>query len=110
MSDTSMSDDEYEQCQLLMVQCITLITCAAGAAACSYGLPLYDKTPYHTSALTRADWVRELLNGHPKRIRNELGVHKHVFNGLILALQQAGFIHPDMSSSKNNLLFSCTLV
>jgi len=68
MSDTSMSDDEYEQRRLLMVQCITLITCAAGAAALSYGLPLYDKTPYHTSALTGADWVRELLDGHPERI------------------------------------------
>ena len=73
-----------------MLQCVTLITCAAGAAALSYGLPLYNKTPYHTSVLTGAHWVRELLNGHPERIRNELGVHKHVFNSLIMALQQAG--------------------
>jgi hypothetical protein len=90
MLTSSDSDDEYEQCQLLMLQCVTLITCAADAAALSYGLPLYDKTPYHTSALTEADWVRELLNSHPEWIRSELGVHKHVFNGLIMALQQAG--------------------
>jgi len=68
MSDTSMSNDEYEQCRLLMVQCITLITCAAGATALSYSLPLDDKTPYHTSTLTGADWVCELLDGHPEQI------------------------------------------
>jgi len=89
MSVSSDSSDDDDQRRLLMLQCISLITCAAGAAL-AYGLPLYDKTPYHTSALTGADWVRELLNGHPERIRNELGVHKHVFNGLIVALQQAG--------------------
>ena len=99
MSTSSDSDDEYEYHRLLMLQCITLITCAAGAAALSYGLPLYDKTPYHTLALTGANWVRELLNGHPERIRNELGVHKHVLNGLIEALQQAG-VH----SSRNVFL------
>lgn len=48
--------------------------------------PLYNKTPYHTSALTGADWVRELLTGHDKRIRNELGVHKEVFQGLLESL------------------------
>ena len=63
-----MSDDEYEQCRLLMAQCITLMTCAAGAAALSYGHPLYDKIPYHTSAFTGANWVHKLLNGHPERI------------------------------------------
>jgi hypothetical protein len=83
-SDSSDSDDEH---QLLMIQCIAF---AAGTAAPIYGLPLYDKTPYHTSALTGADWVRELLNGHPGHIHNELGIHKHVFYHLITALEQAG--------------------
>jgi len=45
------------------------------------------KTPYHTSALTGTDWVCELLNGHPERIRCELGVHKEVFHELIAALK-----------------------
>src|ERR1700721_1997503 len=90
MSTSSDSDNEYEQCRLLMLQCVTLMTCAAGAAALAYGLLLYDKTPYHTSALTGANWVRELLNGHPERIRNELGVHKHVCLGLVQALEHYG--------------------
>jgi hypothetical protein len=73
------------------LQYLALFTFAAGAAALAWGLPSYDKTPYHTSALTDADWVHELLNGHPEHIRNELGVHKHVFYGLISALSKAGY-------------------
>jgi hypothetical protein len=92
MSDSSGS--EYEQQFLLHY--LALFTFAAGAAALAYGLPLYDKTPYHTSALTGAGWVLELLNGHPERIRNELGVHKHVFLGLVKALEQHG-----MTSSRH---------
>ena len=86
MSESSGSEHEEQ----LLLQYLALFTFAAGAAALVYGLPLYDKTPYHTSALTGADWVRELLNGHPERICNELGVHKHVFLGLVAALEQYG--------------------
>jgi hypothetical protein len=89
MSDSSGSASDSDS-ELLLLQYLALFSFAAGAAALSYGLPLYDKTPYHTSALTGADWVHELLNGHPERIRNELGVHKHVFYPLIEALQKAG--------------------
>ena len=89
MSDSSSDDSDYEHRRQLVLQCAVLVTYAAGAAALIYGVPLYNKIPYHTSALTGADWVHELLNGHPERIRNELGVHKHVFSGLITALQQA---------------------
>jgi hypothetical protein len=52
--DSSDSDNEYEQCQLLMLQCVTLITIAASAAAITYSLPHYDRILYHTSALTGA--------------------------------------------------------
>jgi len=90
MSDSSISSDEdYEQRRELLLQCAAVVA-AVGAATLYYGLPLYNKTPYHTSALTGADWVCELLNGHPERIRNELGVHKEVFHGLITALQEGG--------------------
>ena len=92
MSDSSGGHEE----QQVLLQYMALFTLAAGAAALAYGLPLYDKTPYHTSALTGAAWVCELLNGHPERIRNELGVHKHIFQDLIAALNQHG-----MTSSKH---------
>lgn len=54
---------------------------------------LYDKMAYHTSALTGAMWVLELLEGHPECIHCELGVHKHVFLFLISYLQQIGVQH-----------------
>ncbi|KAF9231496.1 hypothetical protein BU15DRAFT_56046 [Melanogaster broomeanus] len=31
--------------------------------------------PYHTSILSGQQWVSELLDGHPGRIRCELGMH-----------------------------------
>ena len=34
-------------------------------AAQIYAGSFYDKTPYHTSALTSEIWVEELVNGHP---------------------------------------------
>jgi hypothetical protein len=59
-------------------------------AALIYVNPFYNKIPYHTLSLRGADWVLELLNGHPECIRNELGVHKHIFCGLIDKLKLAG--------------------
>jgi hypothetical protein len=90
MNSSDESDDDYEQRRQTILQLTTAISYAAGAAALAYSLPLYNKTPYHTSALTGADWVRELLNGHPERIRCELGVHKEVFHSLVMALQEGG--------------------
>ena len=48
------------------------------------------KEPYHTSILSGHAWVQELLNGHPERIRTELGVHKEVFLALVEELQSMG--------------------
>src|SRR6201990_742487 len=51
---------------------------------------LYVRTPYHTSILSGAGWVQELLTGHPQRIRNELGVYRGTFTILVKAMQKAG--------------------
>ena len=45
------------------------------------------RTPYHTSILSGEAWVQELLNGHPRRIRNELGVNRGTFTILCKAIQ-----------------------
>lgn len=50
-----------------------------------------DPQPYHTSILTGAGWLMELLLGHPDRIRCELGVRKHVFEALINELRSMGY-------------------
>ncbi|KAF8221209.1 hypothetical protein L208DRAFT_1103659, partial [Tricholoma matsutake] len=51
-----------------------------------FAAPLYDKEAYHTSALSGAAWVLELLEGHP-------GVSKGVFWFLVAYLQQMGISH-----------------
>ncbi|KAK0493982.1 hypothetical protein EDD18DRAFT_1077801, partial [Armillaria luteobubalina] len=51
-----------------------------------YASPSYWTQPYHTSALSGAAWVNELVHGHPERIQTELGVHLHVFIQLIAEL------------------------
>ena len=87
------SDDEDEieqQRRMLTAQAAAIFVNATVAGAISYAEPLYNKTPYHTSALTGADWVQELLNGHPERIRNKLRVHKEVFWALIKSLTLGG--------------------
>ncbi|KAI6167784.1 hypothetical protein EDD17DRAFT_1751199 [Pisolithus thermaeus] len=48
---------------------------------------------YHMSILSGKGWVKELLNGHPKRIHMELGTHRFIFNILITELQAAGYTH-----------------
>ena len=51
----------------------------------------HDPQPYHTSILTGAGWLIELLLGHPDRIRCELGVRKHVFEALVDELRLMGY-------------------
>jgi hypothetical protein len=54
---------------------------------------LYERPPpipYHTSVLTGAGWVHELLSGHPERIRNELGVYRGTFIILVEVVKMAG--------------------
>jgi hypothetical protein len=38
-------------------------------------------------------WVQELIDGHPDRIRHELGVPKHVFKQLVDELSSHGHHH-----------------
>ena len=63
---------------------------AAWLAITLYSSQWYWKQPYHTSALTGAAWVNELVYGHPERIRNCLGMRVHVFLALISELRLCG--------------------
>lgn len=55
-----------------------------------YASPLYWKQAYHTSKLTGADWVKELICGHHDRIWTELGVRVHVFLAFVHELRTVG--------------------
>lgn len=61
-----------------------------GVAMMLYSSPLYWKQEYHNSKLSGAEWVQELLEGHPDRIWTELGVRLHVFLILVHELQLLG--------------------
>lgn len=88
MSDGSSNEYHDSEEELDYVSIYLLMKTAE--AIVEQTTPLYDKTPYHTSALSGEAWVLELLNGHPKRIRCELAVHKHVFYALITELSTMG--------------------
>ena len=91
-NDDDYASDEEEDLdeEDLIVQAAVTAAISAAFVVIDYSQTYYDKTPYHDSALSGAAWVCELLRGHPKRIRKELGVHKHIFRALIVALQDAG--------------------
>ena len=63
---------------------------AVGLALALYSAPLYWKQDYHTSRLSGAEWVDELIRGHPDRIWTELGMRLHVFLALVHELRLLG--------------------
>ena len=87
--DLLEEEQQHQHVRKMMFMAAFTMANIVATAALIYADPLYNKVPYHTSALSGANWVRELLDGHPERIRNELGVHKHVFCALVEELQLA---------------------
>ena len=77
----------------LLIQILGIFVNTIIVALILFSAPLYDKEAYHTSALSGAAWVLELLEGHPGHIRCELGVSKEVFQFLVACLQQIGISH-----------------
>ncbi|EIN09147.1 hypothetical protein PUNSTDRAFT_29020, partial [Punctularia strigosozonata HHB-11173 SS5] len=84
---------------------VAAVTAVINTICAAVATPLVDRIPYHTSALSGYGWVLELIDGHPDRIKNELGMQKHVFLGLIAALQMAG-----LSDSRNITLREKTAI
>ena len=63
-------------CQRLQVVLVTVLYMlqSAALAAALYANQWYWKQPYHTSALSGAEWVEELVYEHPDHIQNSLGM------------------------------------
>ncbi len=66
---------------------MTSVLQAVWLAITLYASQWYWKQSYHTSALTGAAWVNELVYGHPERIQNCLGMRVHVFLALVSELR-----------------------
>jgi hypothetical protein len=64
---------DYWRRRKIAVVLICIIIFSLDAANLSFR-QYYNKIPYHTSALSGAAWVLELINGHPDRIYHELGM------------------------------------
>lgn len=80
------------------------------AAAMEIISGLYDKQEYHTSILSGQAWVSELINGHPGRIRCELGVSHHVFGLLLSELRRMDYIdsrHVKLEEQLAIFLYTC---
>ena len=84
---------DQEQRRRFLTQVAAIVVNLVACATLAYGTPQFDRTPYHDSALTGADWVKELMEGHPEQIRCELGVHLHVFKILVAYLQVISETH-----------------
>jgi hypothetical protein len=92
MNRSSHHDHEEwrRQTRQRMVRYVALILNILLVTTCTLMESIHQREPYHTSALSGADWVMELLSGHPERIRCELGVHLHVFDALVSELREMG--------------------
>ena len=83
-------NSRLQRLQLLLLGACAYITSSAYLAIFLYSSPHYWKQPYHTSKLSGHAWVQELINGHPDRIRNELGMRLHVFLAFVAELRVHG--------------------
>ena len=88
-------DDQESLRRRLVLVATAAVIQAAGAALLFYAEPLYWRQPYHTSKLTGEDWVRELINGHPNRIHDALGMRLHVFFAFVAELSVCGAGDPN---------------
>ena len=70
--------DHRHHCQVIL-QIVEMII---NAAVISFASSLYNKKDYHTSTLSGAQWINELLEGHPDWIHCELDINKCVFRFL----------------------------
>ena len=86
--------DRWHCAQQILRWYIVFVTVILVDAMISLLQGIYDKRPYHTSALSGVAWVQELLTGHPDRIRCELGVSVNVFWVIINELCSLG--HSDL--------------
>jgi hypothetical protein len=91
ISTTSSAECEGAAARSRRRRTIMVMVCSIITAAMELASSIYDKRAYHTSVLSGHAWVLELLNGHPDRIRCELGVSHHVFDLLLSDLRRMGY-------------------
>ena len=66
--DISQSQSQSQSTDDQVIDIAAIFIALVMKEVISYGTSMYDKMPYHTSALTGEMWVTELLCSHPERI------------------------------------------
>ena len=89
---------------------ITFIALVIGSIALSKCTTVFAEQK-NTSILQGQGWMDELLEGHPTRFYNAMGMHKPVFRRLIYELQMHARFHPtkfvSMEEQLGILLYAC---
>ena len=100
-----------QQRLLLVLQLLQLLAQLARIMVMNRIAAAKIRIPYHTSSLSGEGWVQELLNGHPNRIRAELGVHQSTFTVLLKAIRALGVESSRHVSAEEQLsIFLYTIV
>lgn len=86
-----MPPQQNNQCPSQLALVTTVVGICAYAAFLHAQTNLFQK-PYHTSILTGCMWVQEMLDGNPRRMRDILGMHSHVFIKLYSILHTGGLL------------------
>ena len=73
-------------------QFFVLLALGAGLSAQIFMDNYYEKKLQHNSKLTGKEWVKELTEGHGKRMENNLGMARHVFKKFVTMLVDKGGI------------------
>ncbi|KIJ35194.1 hypothetical protein M422DRAFT_262574 [Sphaerobolus stellatus SS14] len=74
-------------------QFFALLAVGAGLSAQVFMDHYYEKNIQHNSKLTGKDWVKELKEGHGKRMENNLGMARHVFKKFVV--QHYNYLGPN---------------
>ena len=72
---------------------LLLMSCNAIVASVQYLRSHVDKIPKNTSKMSGRDYIGELRAGHPDSFRSVMGMSKHVFDRLLMVLQEHGGVN-----------------
>jgi hypothetical protein len=90
LQHVALLQNKKRKCEEAEEDIILLATSLSAVAAAQYFTMNFVKNPQHTSVLSGRAWMEELLTGHPKRMRDNMGISQAGFQYLEQLLTQNG--------------------
>ena len=90
LQHVALLQNKKRKCEEAEEDIILLATSLSAVAAAQYFTMNFVKNPQHTSVLSGRAWMEELLTGHPKRMRDNMGISQAGFQYLEQLLIQNG--------------------